>query len=186
MILMRRPLICFGLLWILAFWPAFAALPAACQDAAQPPSGQAAGTASVGDKAASAEQRLTLSDQLIRDVLEPLRRGMETQNITMVLAIFDNKELDSYADLQGQLRAFLHQYSEVRFRYQIMQVTAEAGRGSATADVQMDAIPYESTVVPARRSAQMRFQLKLVGKVWKVSGFSPADFFSVGFQQPAR
>jgi hypothetical protein len=31
--------------------------------------------------------------------------------------------------------------------------------------------------VPVRRSVQMRFQLKLEPKGWKVTGFSPADFF---------
>ena len=183
MSLMRRPLIRFGLLWVLASGLAFAGSYAAGQDAAQEPSGQAP---AASERTTPSEQGLSLSDRVIRDVLEPLRMGMETQNIQMVLSIFDKKELNSYADLQGQLSAFFHQYDEVRFRYQIGQVTADAGRGSATADVQMDALPYEPTSVPARRSAQMRFQLKLVGKVWKVGGFSPADFFSIGFQQPAR
>jgi len=183
--LMPRPLIRFGLLWAVVWGAAFAGLPAVGQDSAQPPSAEASGAAA-GDQTAAPEQRLTLSDRVIRDVLEPLRMGMETQNIQLVLSIFDKKELSSYADLQGQLAAFFHQYDEVRFRYQIKQVTADAGRGWAIADVEMDALPYEPTAVPARRSAQMRFQLKLAGKTWKVGGFSPADFFSIGFQQPAR
>ena len=182
--LMRRPLIRFGLLWFLVSGVGFRALPAVGQATAQQPSDPT--PSSDSERNAPAEQGLSLSDRVIRDVLEPLRIGMETQNIQMVLSIFDKKELSGYADLQGQLRAFLHQYDEVRFRYQIMQVTADEERGSATADVQMDALPYEPTSVPARRSAQMRFQLKLVAKTWKVGGFSPADFFSLGFQQPAR
>ena len=177
--LMRRSLIGFGLLCAVMSGAAWAGLPAVGQEAAQPPSGS-------GERPPPAEQRLSLSDRVIRDVLEPLRMGLETQNIQMVLSVFDKKELSGYADLQGQLSALYHQYDEVRFRYQIMQVTADAGRGSATAEVEMDALPYQPTSVPARRSAQMRFQLKLVGKTWKVGGFSPADFFGIGFQQPAR
>jgi hypothetical protein len=180
--LMRRILTRFGFL-LPALLVALIAQSVAGQESAQPPSGQ---VVDASPERTTTAEGLSLSDRVIRDVLEPLRRGVETQNIQMILSIFDKKELNSYADLQGQLSAFFHQYDEVRFRYQIMQVTADAGHGSATADVQMDALPYEPTSVPARRSAQMRLQLKLVGKTWKVGGFSPSDFFSLGFQQPAR
>jgi len=127
------------------------------------------------------DEKPGLGDQVIQDVLEPLRTGMVTQNIQMVLSIFDKKELNSYADLQGQLRALFHQTSEVRFRYQLLQATSDGDRGSATAELEMDALPYEVTTIPARRSVQMRFQLKLEPKGWKVTGFSPPDFFAVGF-----
>ncbi len=127
-----------------------------------------------------------MTEHLIRDVFQPLQNGMQTQNIQMVLSIFDKKELTGWADLEAQLRAFFHQYDSVNFRYQILQVTAEKDRGSATAEIEMDALPYNFGQIPSRRSVQMRFQMKLGAKGWKVSGFSPADFFSVGFQQPAR
>ncbi|MGA2905398.1 MAG: hypothetical protein ABSD98_16345 [Candidatus Korobacteraceae bacterium] len=142
--------------------------------------GQSASPGSEAQNSPDAEG-LSLSDQVVRDVLEPLRLGIETQNLEKVLSIFDRKESNNSPDLQGQLQAFFHQYAEVRFRYQVLQVTADNDHGSATAEIAMDAQPYEFSPVPARRSVQMRFQLKLEPKGWKVVGFSPAGFFGLEY-----
>ncbi len=125
------------------------------------------------------DENLSLNDQVIQDVLEPLRTGIETQNIKQVLSIFDKTQLTGFSNMQSQLRAFIRQYAEIHFRYQILQATAEKDHGSATAEIDMDALPYEITQVPARRSVQMRFQLQLEPKGWKVVSFSPSDFFSL-------
>ena len=156
--------------------------------APQQQSGQAQTSPNSGDEAPAAEQGqgLTLTEQLVRDVFQPLQDGMQTHNVQMVLSIFDKKELTGWADLEGQLNAFFHQYDAVNFRYEILQVTAEKDHGSATAEIEMDALPYNFGQVPSRRSVQKRFQIKLGAKGWKVASFSPADFFNVGFQQPAR
>jgi len=187
--LMRRALICLGLLPALAGGVIAAAGQRAGNQTPAEQQSQVQSAPEAGEQSAPSDQDqggLSLSDQVIRDVLQPLQTGMTTQNIQMVLSIFDKKELAGWADLQGQLRAFFHQYDQVNFRYQILQVTAEKDRGTATADLEMDALPYNFAQVPSRRSVQMRFQIKLGGKGWKVSGFTPADFFSLGFQQPAR
>jgi len=127
-------------------------------------------------------QPLTLTDQIAKQVLEPLQTGLQDQNIEKVLSVFDSKELDSYSDLQGQLQAFYQVFDEVNFRYQLLQVSAEKGRGSATVDMQMDALPYEPSHIPERRSVQMRLQLKLGPKGWKIAGFTPSDFFDVDYR----
>lgn len=132
-----------------------------------------------------ADSGLSVSDQVIQDVLEPLRVGMETQNVSQVLSVFDKRELAGYRNLPGQLRAFFQQYDEVRFRYQILQAAADSGHGSATAEIDMDALPYQAAQVPARRSVQMRFQLKLEPEGWKVLSFTPADFFAVDLNPAA-
>lgn len=131
----------------------------------------------------ASEDKLSLSDQIIQDVLEPLRTGVETQNIRQILSVFDRHEFSGYGDLQQDLRAFFRQYDEVNFRYQILQAAIEKDHASATAEIDMDAMPYTVTQVPARRSVQMRFQLKQQGENWKVVGFSPANFFGVNWSQ---
>jgi len=135
------------------------------------------------DDSAPAE-KLSLSDELIQQVLEPLRTGIETQNAQLVLSIFDKRELSGYSDLQGQLRAFFRQYAEVRFRYQILQATADADHAFATAEIDMDAAPYNVTTISARRSVQMRFELKRESKGWKITRFNPSDFFSLDYANP--
>jgi len=138
----------------------------------------ASGTTASSDTASS-DEKLTLSDQIVQDVLEPLRTGVETQNIKQILSVFDKPEFSGYGDLEQQLRAFYRQYEQVNFRYQILQAAIEKDHASATAEIDMDAMPYTVTEIPARRSVQMRFQLKQDGKSWKIVGFSPSNFFSL-------
>ena len=112
-------------------------------------------------------------------MLEPLRTGVETQNIKQILSVFDKREMSGYGDLEQQLRAFFRQYQQVNFRYQILQAASEKDHASAIAEIDMDAMPYAVTEIQTRRSVQMRFQLKQEEKGWKVLGFSPSNFFSL-------
>src|SRR5579862_162599 len=155
---MHKSLICFGLLVTLLG-------AARAQQPAPPDSG------------------LSLSDQLVQQVLEPLRNGMQTQNIQLVLSVFDKQELESYSDLEGQLRAFFQMFDQVDLRYQLLQATADQKQGSATAEMQMDALPYERSLPAARRSAQMRLKLKLGPSGWRIASFTPEDFFNVEYAQ---
>jgi hypothetical protein len=151
---MRKLLICFGLLVALA--------PA--------------------QQAPAPDQGPSVSDQLIQQVLEPLRTGMQAQNIDLVLSVFDKQELNTYSDLEANLHALFQQVAQIDLRYQMLQVTAGKDRASATVEMQMDALPYEATQFAVRRSAQMRLQLKLGPKGWKIAGFTPADFFNVEYK----
>jgi len=151
---MRKLLICITLL---------ASLPALAQ---QPP---------------AADQGPNLGDQLVQQVLEPLRTGMQAQNLDSVLALFDKQELDNYADLQAHLQAFFQNFAQIDLRYQLLQAAADKDRASATVEMQMDALPYEPTQIAVRRSTQMRFQLKLGPNGWKIAGITPPDFFNVEY-----
>jgi hypothetical protein len=148
----------------------------------QQQSGQPAAAADSNRADPEADEKPSLSDQVIQDVLEPLRNGIQVQDVSQVMAVFD-KQVPAYATLQQQFRSFFGLYSEVNFHYQILQVTADKEHGSATADIEMDALPYEATGMTERRTAQMRFQLKLTPKGWKVAGFTPSDFFGPGFNR---
>lgn len=127
---------------------------------------------------AKAPEPLTLTEQVVRDVLEPLQRGIEEHSAAQVLAVFDQQETPDYAQLRDQMRAFFSQNASVRFRYKVLQVTAEKGSGFAIAEIDMAATPADETQLGVQRSTQMRFQIKLGAKGWKLVGFKPADFFT--------
>ncbi len=146
--------------------------------AAVPQSPQSPAVTPKAAPAPTGDDTLSLADQLIQGVLEPLRTGLETQNLKQVLSIFDRNEAET-ADLQQQLQAFFRQYDQVRFRYQLLQATSDKDHATATAELDMDAMPYQESLIPARRSVQMRFRLKQEAKGWKIVGFTPADFFSL-------
>lgn len=124
---------------------------------------------------------LTVSDLVVQQILEPLRTGMITQNVNKVLSVFDKDELTNSTDLEGHLQAFCQHFQEINFRYQLLQVTQNKDHASAIVDMQMDAYPYEVTSIAIRRSTQMRMQLTLTPKGWKIATFTPADFFNVEY-----
>src|SRR5579864_7340533 len=66
------------------------------------------------------DQGSTVDDEVIQQVLEPLRTGMQTHNLKLVVSVVDPKELSSYPDLEANLRAFFKQFDEIRFRYQLL------------------------------------------------------------------
>ena len=125
-----------------------------------------------------AEEKLDLSDQVTRDVFEPLQRGMVGHNLYQVLALFDEQQMPDYAQVRDQLYAFFAQYDAIRFRYQLLQVTSDKNGGSAVAEIEMEATPADPSQITLRREMQMRFRLILGPKAGRLVGFSPADFFA--------
>lgn len=126
----------------------------------------------------SGQQPLTLTEQVIRDVLGPLQRGIEEHNVAQVLGVFDPQETPDYARLRDQMRAFFSQNDAVRFRYKVLQVTSEKDHGFVIAEVDMAATPGDETKLTVQHSTQMRFEITLGVKGWKLTGFKPSDFFA--------
>jgi hypothetical protein len=151
--------------------PSWSATPAPQEKDKQP---EAAAQAQPADPA----QAIDLSDEVVRDVLTDLQRGIETHNLDRILEIFDQQNMKGYSQFRDQMAAFLRRYDSVRFRYQLMQVTSDKEGGFAIADLDMDADPSDILPTPQRRSTQMRFQLKRSPKGWKVVALKPADFFN--------
>jgi hypothetical protein len=123
-------------------------------------------------------QPIDLSDEVVRDVLDHLQRGIETHDLKRVLDIFDRQNMNDFAQFQDQMVAFFRRYDSVRFRYQLLQITSDKDDSYAIADIDMDADPSDILPTPQRRSTQMRFQLKRGPKGWKVVALKPADFFN--------
>ncbi len=86
--------------------------------------------------------------------------------------------MKDYSRFHDQMIAFFRLYDSIKFRYQLLQVTENKDIASATADIEMDAVPSDILPTERRRTAQMRFQLKRVGTIWKVTDLSPSDFFN--------
>ena len=128
--------------------------------------------------APSGEEKLDLNDQVIRDVFEPLHRGLDSHNLYQVLAVFDQESTPDYAQVRDQLRAFFDQFDAIRFRYQLLQATSDKNHGSAVAEIEMEATPADPSQVTLRREIQMRFRMNLGPKGWRLVGFAPADFFA--------
>jgi hypothetical protein len=142
----------------------------------------AGATQTAPPKAASPDlpptQPSDFSDEVVRDVLTNFQRGLETRNLDRVLAVFDADAMQNYPRLRDQMTAFFRLHDNIKFRYQLLQVNETKDAGFATADVEMDAEPADILPTEHRRTAQMRFQLKRVGNIWKVIDLQPVDFFN--------
>ena len=121
-----------------------------------------------------------LSDQVVQDVLTKLQTALEAHSLDRFLAIFDAENMKDFPRFRDQMTAFFRLHDTIKFRYQLLQVTENTDKdiGSATADVEMDADPADILPTEHRRTAQMRFQLKRVGNIWKVTDLTPVDFFT--------
>lgn len=126
----------------------------------------------------SATQSFDLSDEVVRDILTKFQRGMEDHSLDRVLSIFDADAMQDFPRFRDQMVAFFRLHDSIKFRYQLLQVNESKDTGFATADVDMDADPADILPTVRRRTAQLRFQLKRVGAVWKVTDLQPIDFFT--------
>ena len=150
----------------------------AASPVAQEKSAEASSRTEPDDQAAMPEpQPLDLTDQVVRDVLANLQRGIESHNLDLVMAVFDPQNMKDYALFHDQMVAFFRLHDSVKFRYQLLQVAADKDVGFAIADIDMDADPSDILPTQQRRTTQMRFQMKYGPKGWKVTGLRPADFF---------
>ena len=126
----------------------------------------------------TAGQPLTLADEVIRDVLSNFQTGLETRNLRRVLGVFDAQDMTDYEDFREQMTAFFRLHDNIKFRYQLVQVSADGEIGFAIADVEMDAEPRDTLPTEQRRTSQMRFELKRTPSGWRSIGVKPMDFFS--------
>lgn len=149
--------------------------------AAMPPQVQSSQSHSDGseqtDSDAAKPQSLDLTEEVVRDVLSSLQHAIEGRNLNQMLAIFDPQK-PNYAELRDQFMAFFQRYDVIQFRYQVLQVTSEKDHAFVICDIDLDATPSDNSQVALRRSVQMRFQMKLSPRGWRVTGFKPDDFFA--------
>ncbi|HEY4900945.1 MAG TPA: hypothetical protein VIH91_09040, partial [Terriglobales bacterium] len=78
-----------------------------------------------------------LSDEVVRDVLTNLQRGIEAHDLGRVMEIFDQQNMKDYAQFHDQMVAFFRRYDSVKFRYQLLQVTSDKEASFAIVDIDM-------------------------------------------------
>ena len=123
-------------------------------------------------------QALELSDEVVRDVLTNFQRAIETRNFDRLLDTFDRESMKDFPEVREEFAAFFRLHDNIKFRYQLLQVSADKDAGFAIADVEMDPEPRDILPTEHRRSAQMRFELKRTPAGWRALGLKPMDFFT--------
>ena len=135
-------------------------------------------SSSQGQPASFPAQGSDLSDEVARDVLTNFQRGIETRNLDRLLGTFDPDSTSNFSQIREQFVVFFQVHNNIKFRYQLQQVAADKEVAYAIADVEMDAQPADILPTEQRRTAQMRFQMKLTPSGWRIIGLKPLDFFT--------
>jgi hypothetical protein len=126
----------------------------------------------------AASQAFDLADEVVRDVFSNFQRGLETHDLRRLLSVFDAQDMTGYDDFREQMTAFFRLHDNIKFRYQLLQVSADKDVGFAIADVEMDPEPRDTLPTERRQSTQMRFELKRTPAGWRAIALKPMDFFA--------
>lgn len=117
------------------------------------------------------------NERIANDVLGQIRDGLEGHSRRLMLSAFDSDKMDGYLSFEDQIDAFFERYEAFRVRFRISNVTVEGTKGVVLVDTEMEEVP-RGGAQPQRKRAQLRFELELGRKGWRVVDFRDRGFFS--------
>ena len=117
------------------------------------------------------------NERIANDVLGQIRDGLIGHSRRLMLSAFDSDKMDGYLSFEDQIDAYFERYQEFNVRFRISNVTVEGTKGVVLVDTEMEQTPRGSGV-PQRKRAQLRFELELGRKGWRVVDFRDRGFFS--------
>ena len=117
------------------------------------------------------------NERIANDVLGQIRDGLEGHSRRLMLSAFDSDKMDGYLSFEDQIDAFFERYEAFRVRFRISNVTVEGTKGVVLVDTEMEETP-RGGAAPQRKRAQLRFELELGRKGWRIVDFRDRGFFS--------
>ncbi|HUQ50209.1 MAG TPA: hypothetical protein VM056_05790 [Terriglobales bacterium] len=118
------------------------------------------------------------NERIANDVLGQIRDGLEGHSRRLMLSAFDSDKMDGYLSFEDQIDAFFERYEAFRIRFRIANVTVEGTKGVVLVDTEMEEVPRGNAAPPQRKRTQLRFELELGRKGWRVVDFRDRSFFS--------
>lgn len=115
--------------------------------------------------------------RVANDVLGQIRDGLEGHSRRLMLSAFDADKMDGYLTFEDQIESYFNRYSAFRVRFQIANVTVEGTKGIVLVDTELEQSP-DNGGTPQRKRGQLRFELEMGKKGWKVVDFRDRSFFS--------
>ncbi len=117
------------------------------------------------------------NERIANDVLGQIRDGLQGHSRRLMLSAFDSDKMDGYLAFEDQIDAFFERYQEFNVRFRISNVAVEGTKGVVLVDTEMEQTP-RGGAMPQRKRAQLRFELELGRKGWRVVDFRDRGFFS--------
>ena len=121
---------------------------------------------------------VTFSDDVAKEVLEQLAKGLEGHNQSQMLSAFDRDTMDGYLNFADQIGTLFDNYDSFRLHYSIDQATADGDKGIVLVDVELEEIPASQNMQSVHKHDQLRFEMARGKKGWKIVDVKPRNFFS--------
>jgi hypothetical protein len=117
------------------------------------------------------------NERVANDVLGQIRDGLEGHSRRLMLSAFDSDKMDGYLSFEDQIDAFFNRYEGFRVHFRVANVTIEGPKGVVLVDAELEEIPATGGS-PQRKRTQLRFELEMGRKGWRVVDFRDRGFFS--------
>lgn len=111
-------------------------------------------------------------------LLNQIRDGLDSRSQKKILSAFDLEKMSGGAVFKQQIAGFLAQSDLIRIHFNQLQTTMENGRGLATAQVEMEADPRDTNLLPVYKQTQLHFVAENGPAGWKFTDIQPRSFFS--------
>ena len=127
---------------------------------------------------AQASQPAGFADHDAIQLLNQIRDGLDSRSQKKILSAFDLEKMSGAAVFKQQIAGFLAQSDLIRIHFNQLQTTIENGRGIATAQVEMEADPRDTNLLPVYKQTQLHFVAENGPAGWKFTDIQPRSFFS--------
>jgi hypothetical protein len=117
------------------------------------------------------------NERVANDVLGQIRDGLEGHSRRLMLSAFDSDKMDGYLSFEDQIDSFFNRYEGFRVHFRIANVTVEGTKGVVLVDADLEEIPASGGSAQ-RKHTQLRFELEMGRKGWRVVDFRDRGFFS--------
>jgi hypothetical protein len=133
------------------------------------------------DKSSGSQDALDTSrvfpERIANDVIGTVRDGLEGHSMRTMLSAFDGDKMDGYLSFEDQIENYFHRYEAFRVHFRVANVAIEGTKGVILVDAQLEQTPANGGN-PARKSSQLRFEIELGKKGWRITDVRDRNFFS--------
>jgi hypothetical protein len=110
--------------------------------------------------------------------LAQLRAGFQDHNADQVMSTFERSRLAGWNEMRERLENRMASYDTFRMGYHLVSATAESGRGTVVAEVELESVAQAGVSSPEHKSATLRLTLERGPKGWRIVDYSPRGFFT--------
>ncbi|MBI2683422.1 MAG: hypothetical protein HYX26_09465 [Acidobacteriales bacterium] len=117
------------------------------------------------------------NERAANEVLGMIRDGLEGHSRRLMLSAFDGDKMDGYLSFEDQIESYFDHYDPFRVNFRISNVAIDGTKGVVLVDTELEQTP-QGGGAPVRKRGQLRFELELGKKGWRVTDVRDRNFFS--------